>query len=83
MASYVHLWNDTQSLLSTIIATYYTVVQINKCLKRASANKVATMKIMDIQNVPTTKLTLLAVKKDEWDTKESTGKSMKNALHIQ
>ena len=30
----------------------------------------------------TTKLTPFAVSKDEWDTKEDTGKSMKNALYI-
>ena len=30
----------------------------------------------------TTKLTLFAVSKDEWDTKEDTGKSMENALYI-
>ena len=30
----------------------------------------------------TTKLTLFTVSKDEWDTKEDTGKSMKNALYI-
>ena len=30
----------------------------------------------------TTKLTFFAVSKDEWDTKEDTGKSMKNALYI-
>ena len=30
----------------------------------------------------TTKLTLFAVSKDEWDTKEDTGKSMKNALYV-
>ena len=29
----------------------------------------------------TTKLTLFAVSKDEWDTKEDTSKSMKNALY--
>ena len=28
------------------------------------------------------KSTLLTVSKDEWDTKEDTGKSMKNALYI-
>ena len=28
------------------------------------------------------KSTLFAVRKDEWDTKEDTGKSMKNALHV-
>jgi len=32
---------------------------------------------------PTTKSTLFTVSKDEWDTKEGTGKSMKNALHVQ
>jgi len=31
----------------------------------------------------TTTLTLFAMCKDEWDTKESTGKSMKNALYVQ
>jgi len=36
------------------------------------------MKIME----PTTKSTLFMVIKDEWDTKEGTGKSMKNALHV-
>ena len=30
----------------------------------------------------TIKSTLFAVSKDEWDTKEDTGKSMKNALYI-
>jgi len=29
------------------------------------------------------KWTLFAVSKDEWDTKEGTGKSMKNALYVQ
>ena len=28
------------------------------------------------------KSTLFPVSKDEWDTKEDTGKSMKNALHV-
>jgi len=31
----------------------------------------------------TTKSTLFMVSKDEWDTKEGTGKSMKNVLHAQ
>ena len=30
----------------------------------------------------TTKLTPFVVRQDEWDTKENTGKSMKNALYI-
>jgi len=33
--------------------------------------------------VPTTKLTLFMVSNDEWDTKEGTGKSIKNALYVQ
>ena len=31
----------------------------------------------------TTKLTLFTVSKNEWNTKEDTGKSLKNALHVQ
>ena len=31
---------------------------------------------------PITKSTLFAVSKDEWDTKEDTGKSIKKALYI-
>jgi len=30
----------------------------------------------------TTKLTLFTVSKDEWNTKEDTGKSLKNALDV-
>jgi len=33
--------------------------------------------------VYTTNSTLFLVSKDEWDTKEGTGKSMKNLLHVQ
>jgi len=33
--------------------------------------------------MPTTKSTLFVASKDEWDTKESPGKSMKNALYVQ
>jgi len=33
--------------------------------------------------MPTTKSTLFMVSKDEWYTKEGTGKSVKNALYIQ
>jgi len=35
------------------------------------------------RHVPTTKSTLFVESKDEWDTKEGTGKSIKNALHVQ
>jgi len=33
--------------------------------------------------MPTTKLKLFMVSKDEWDTNEVTGKSMKNTLQVQ
>jgi len=47
------------------------------------------MKIIDdfiangSHHMPTTKSTLFAVCKGEWDTKEGTGKSMKTALYVQ
>ena len=59
-----------------------------KLLKSTSAIEVATMKNMDdfcYEGKPscaTAKLTSFAVSKDEWDTKEETGKSMKNALYV-
>ena len=68
--------------------TRYTAVQIKNCLKSASAIKIATMTIMDdfrYEGKPSraiAKSTLFAVSKDEWDTKEDTGKSMKNALYV-
>ena len=57
-------------------------------VKSTSAIKIATMKNTDdfhYEGKPscaTTKSTLYAVSKDEWDTKEDTGKSMKNALYV-
>ena len=57
-------------------------------LKNTSAIKVATMNNTDnfcYKGKPshaTTKSTPFAVSQDEWDTKEDTGKSMKNALYI-
>ena len=55
---------------------------------RTSAIKVASMKNTDdfhYERKPscaTSISTLFAVSKDEWDTKEVTGKSMKNAMHV-
>ena len=57
-------------------------------MKSTSANKIATMKNTDdfhYKEKPshaTAKSTLFAVSKDEWDTKEDTSKSMKNALYV-
>ena len=71
-----------------VCSTRYTEVQIKNCSKSTSAIKIATMKNMDdfrYEGKPscaTAKLTLFTVSKDEWDTKEDTGKSMKNAMYI-
>ena len=70
------------------ISGHYTTVRIKNCSKSTSAIKIATMKNTDdfhFEGKPshaTAKSTLLAVSKDEWDTKEDTGKSMKNALYV-
>ena len=58
------------------------------CLKSTSAIKIATMKNTDgfcfegKLSRAIAKSTPFPVSKDEWDTKEDTGKSMKNALYI-
>jgi len=72
------------------IASYVQpVMQQYESLKRTFAIKVATMKITDnsitngSHHVPTTKSALFVESKDEWNTKDDTGKSMKNALHAQ
>jgi len=65
-------------------------IAINNCLKRIFVIKVATMKIMDnfrnkwkpsraYQKINT----FCGEQRDEWDTKEGCGKSMKNALYVQ
>ena len=69
-------------------STRYTAVQIKNCLKSTSAIKTATIKNTDdfcYEGKPScaiTKSTLFAVRKDEWDIKKDTGKSLKNALYI-
>jgi len=72
-------------LCCQLCSTCYIAVQINNSLKTTLAIKVATIKIMmnGSNHIPTTKSTLFAVRKDEWNTKEGTGKSMKNALYLQ
>jgi len=62
-------------------------------LHSSTNQQIGTMKITDDfcyewkpswpDHVPTTKSTLFVVSKGEWVTKEGTGKSMKNALHVQ
>ena len=76
------------TLCCRLCSTRYTAVRIKNCLKNTSTIKIATMKSTDdfhLEGKPshaTTKSTPFAVNKDEWDTKEDTGKSMKNALYV-
>ena len=80
------------TLRCRLCSTRYTAVWIKSCLKSTSAIKIATMTNTDdfrnqvcYKGKPSrviTKSTLFAVSKDEWDTKEDTGKSMKNALYV-
>ena len=62
-------------------------VWIKNCLKSTFAIRVATMKNTDdfrFEGKPSHAAPNqhFAVSKDEWDTKEDTGKSMKNALYV-
>ena len=76
------------TLRCRLCSTHYTAIRIKNCLKSTSAIKVATMKNTDdfhLEGKPScvrAKLTPFPVSKDEWDTKEDTGKFMKNALYI-
>ena len=77
------------ALLCQLCSTHYTAVQINNCLKKYLCNQGSHYekygRFSVKQRKPsraTTKSTLLTVSKDEWNTKENTGKSLKNALHI-
>ena len=84
-----HLKSEVSTTLCCwLCSTCYTAIRIKNCSKSISAIKIATMKNTDDfcykgkPSCATTKLTLFAVSKDEWDTKEDTSKSMKNALYV-
>ena len=70
------------ALLCQLFLPCYTAVRIKNCLKSTSVIKVATMKNTDNfrctkeASLATTKLLLFNVSKDEWNTKEDTGKSL-------
>ena len=76
------------TLRCRLCSTRYTAVRIKNCLKSTSAIEIATMKNTDnfrFEGKPSgarAKSTPFPVSKDEWDTKEDTGKSIKNALHV-
>ena len=76
------------TLRCRLCSTRYTAVRIKNCLKSTPAIEIATMKNMDdfrFKGKPScahTKSTPFPVSKDELDTKQDTGKSMKNALYV-
>ena len=82
------LKSEVSIMLHCWCSTRYTAVRIKNCLKSTSTFKIATMKNTDnfrYEGKPSraiAKSTLFAVSKDEWDTKEYTVKSMKNALYV-
>ena len=77
-----------KSEVSIVLCCQLCYFRIKNCSKSTSAIKVALMKNTDdfrYEGKPShalAKLTPFTVSKDEWDTKEDTGKSMKNALYI-
>ena len=86
----VIVWKSVVSITlhCWLCSTRYTAERIKNCLKSTSAIKIATMTNTDnfrYEGKPSraiAKSTLFAVSKDEWNTKEETGKSMKNALYV-
>ena len=84
-----HLKSEVSIMLRCrLCSTRYTAVRIKNCSKSTSTIKIATMTNTDdfrYKGKPScaiAKSTLFAVSKYEWDTKEDTGKSMKNALYV-
>ena len=84
-----HLKSEVSFMLYCQLGSIHnTAVQINNFLKSTSVIEAATMKIWTISitikkpSHGTTKSTLFTVSKDEWNTKEDTGKSMKNVMYI-
>ena len=84
-----HLKSEVSiTLCCRLCSTRYTVIRIKNCLKSTSAINIVTIKNTDdfhFEGKPSracAKSTPFLVGKDEWDTKEDTGKSMKNALNV-
>ena len=73
--------------LCFVVSYVYLLPSImnQELFESTAAIKVTTMKNIHYKGKPShasTKLTRFAVNKGEWDTKEDTGKSMKNTLYI-
>ena len=88
-ATTYHLKSEVSIMLRCrLCSPCYTAVRIKNCSKGTCAIKTATMKNTDNfhyegkSSHATAKSILFIVSKDEWDTNEDTGKSMKNALYV-
>jgi len=72
------------ALLSAMFNPLHSSVNYS-CSKSSFVILVITVRMISIMkgshHMPTTKLTLFAASKDEWDTKQDVGKSMRNALY--
>ena len=71
-------------LCCRLCSTLYTVVQFEKhlCNQNSHYKNTDDFCYEGKPSCAIAKSTLFAVSKDEWDTKEDTGKSMKNALYV-
>ena len=82
---YLKLKLKYKLLFPVSFVSRYIAARIKSYLKSTFLIQVATMKNTDYfcyAKEATTKSTLFTVSKDEQNTKEDTGKSMKNALHV-
>ena len=85
-----HLRSEVSIMLHCwLCSTCYTAVQIKNCSKSTSVcyqnshrDKYGQFRYERKSSRAIAKSTLFAISKDEWDTKEDTGKSMKNVLYI-
>jgi len=66
-----------------LLPAMFNLLQSSYCLKSTSATDKITDNFHMNGSLRTTKLTLFALSKDEWDKKEDTGKSMKKSQYAQ
>ena len=73
-------WSTHYALLSAMFNPLHS--STNLCNQNSHHEKYRQFLLQRKSSRATTKLTLFAVRKDELDTEENTGKSMKNALYV-
>jgi len=76
------------ALLCQLCSIRYTAVQITNCFEKHLCNQSSHhnnekyRRFLATRKKPSHAATKLTVRKNEWNTKEDTGKSLKNALHV-